>query len=931
MNYANLTKEDLISKLEKLERERDELRDKPELTFDQATENEFLKERQFTDKLINSLPGIFYLYSIDGDETRLIKWNKNHEKVTGYSAEELRDMKIFDFFSEKEYPTIREAFNKLTKTGEIGIEANLKLKNGELIPHYFEGHMLSDTDGNFLLGVGLDITKQIESENKLKASEEKYRRIFETMQDGYLLADIDGKLVSANPSAIRILGYNNEEELIGKSLGHDIHTDDKEREKTLKDLIINDKVLNREQIFRKKNKDEIYVDCNIQVIKNAQGKVIATEGTFRDITKRRLAEEELKKYQNNLEGLVKERTIELEKSHKENLKLSKAIEQSHATVVITDRDGNIEYVNPNFTRTTGYSADEAINQNPRILKSGQMPQSYYKEMWDTISSGKIWKGDFINKKKNGELYWESTIISPILNDKDEVSHFVAVKEDVTHRKQIESELKKSKELAEEANRLKSAFLSNMSHEIRTPMNAILGFSEILSRHIKDRNQLDYLSSIQSSGKTLLQLINDILDLSKIESGKLDLSYEPVNIQNLVKDTVEMLKMESHEKGLPLNTSISKDLPSIVNIDELRIKQLLINLLNNAIKFTKKGYIEVEIGCLNKKKRHLDLLIKVEDTGIGISKKNQQNIFQAFNQIEGKDSKRFEGTGLGLAITKQLVTLMNGTIKLESVVGKGSIFTIVLNKVKYNEAVVEFENSIDFDPDSLEFEESSVLIVDNIKTNRDVLKAYLSSYNIKIIEAEDGKEALTAIEKYKPDLVFLDLRMPVMDGYEAHKIIMKNPNWSRIPIIAITASAFDKDEKKIIALGFSGYIRKPAGLIEILSCLMKHLKHTAEVKHEDIAVEVTIESIDKLDEVLLEIDKKAMPVWKEIMKIRKMKDVLLLSEFLVEIGKKYNAGSLIQYGNELQLATQSFNIDKELKLVQQFPDYVKRLNSSSNGN
>ena len=498
--------------------------------------------------------------------------------------------------------------------------------------------------------------------------------------------------------------------------------------------------------------------------------------------------------------------------------------------------------------------------------------------------------------------------------------------EVRSREKAEHSAEKARKIAEEANKAKSTFLANMSHEIRTPMNAILGFSEILSKRIKDPSQLDYISSIRSSGKTLLTLINDILDLSKIESGKLDFSYEATNIKKLIQDIAKMFQIKATDKDLQLNVIISEELPAILYIDELRIKQILINLINNSIKFTEKGYVEIEVTTQNQSENYLDLKLIVEDTGIGISKEYHKKVFKAFDQIGSLDNKIYEGTGLGLAITQQIVKHMKGNIELKSELGKGSVFTIILKKVKISSDEIEFEEKIEFNPDSIQFEESTVLIVDDIKTNRDVLKGSLSGYKINTIEAKNGQEAITAIDKYKPDLVFLDLRMPIMDGYEANEMIQKNPNWSNIPVIAITASAFDKDQKKVIDLGFSGYVRKPASLNDILQMLKKHLRHTIISLNEEFIAEDKIETIIKLEEVLLEIDKKAMPVWNEIKNIRKKKNVIMLAEILNEIGKNYDAMPLISFGDELLSACKKFNIQKEMKLLKQFPDFVKKLNT-----
>ena len=777
-----------------------------------------------------------------------------------------------------------------------------------------------------------DISDLKNAEQELIRSEQRFALAMQGANDGLYDLNIKDNSIYFSPRYKEMLGYKDKEiKNDFESWVNLLHPDDiDEAQKEVNKFQSGDE-LNYESRFRLKHKDGSYRNILSRAfgVRSESGSMTRIVGTHVDITNLKKAELEILKLNEDLEKRVKRRTHELEQSLSENVKLSEAIEQSHTTVVITDNKGNIEYVNPNFSRVTGYSIEEIKNQNSRILKSGEMSDLFYKELWDTILSGNIWQGEFINRRKNNEFYWESAIISPIFDKNGEITNFVAVKEDISDRKLLEDELLKSKVQAEEANKAKSTFLANMSHEIRTPMNAILGFSEILSNRIKDQSHLDYLAAIQSSGKTLLELINDILDLSKIESGKFDFSFEPCDIKELIKETVGVLKVKSDQKELGLNKIISEELPNIVNIDELRIKQILINLLNNSIKFTDKGHIELEVSCQNKTTATLDLVLKVKDTGIGISEENHHSIFQEFNQIEDLDSKKFEGTGLGLAITKQLVNLMNGTIELESEIGKGSIFTIVLNKVKYSDKQIELKESTKYDYELIKFEETTILVVDDLKSNREVLKAYFEGFNLNIIEAENGEEAIAAIKQYKPQLVFLDLRMPVMDGFETIKIIMKNPYWSKIPIIAVTASAFDTDEKKVIDLGFSEYARKPVSLNEILRITKKYIKHNIIFKDEEISTEFITEIADNLEEVILEIEKKSVPVWKKIKKLRKREKVVLLANILMEIGQNFDSVIVSNYGKELLSASQLFNIKKEMKLIKEFPAFIKELKDMNN--
>lgn len=353
-------------------------------------------------------------------------------------------------------------------------------------------------------------------------------------------------------------------------------------------------------------------------------------------------------------------------------KLSQAVIQSHASVVITDPEGNIEYVNPRFALVTGYSEEEAIGQNPRILKSGRHSDEFYEQMWATITSGNTWKGEICNKNKEGGLYWESATISPIVDDKGEVVNFVAVKQDIT-------DLKKAKEEAERATRAKSDFLANMSHELRTPLNAILGFSEMLATEMAGELndiQKEYLNDVYESGNHLLLLINDILDLSKVESGNMELDLSKVEIGSLIERCLVFFKEKALKKNQTITTDIKGDIDDFL-ADELKLKQVLINLIGNAVKFTDdSGKITIHA-----QKSDKNLQITVEDSGIGIDKKDMNKLFEPFQQLENVYTKKVQGTGLGLALSQSMIEMHGGTLSVESILGEGSSFTVTIPTIK----------------------------------------------------------------------------------------------------------------------------------------------------------------------------------------------------------------------------------------------------------
>jgi PAS domain S-box-containing protein len=349
-------------------------------------------------------------------------------------------------------------------------------------------------------------------------------------------------------------------------------------------------------------------------------------------------------------------------------KLSSAVEQSPVSILISNLSGDIEYVNPTFTKVTGYTFDEVKGKNPRILSSGETPSEGYKKLWETIISGKTWQGEFHNKKKNGELFWEFASISPIKDVKGMTTNFIAIKEDITERKIAQMELIAAKEKAEEMNSLKTKFLANMSHELRTPLIGVLGYAEILKNDLKIAEQQAMAGTIHDSGKRLLHTLNLLLDLTRIESDKEDIYIRKIDVGEITIRAVKLFDINAANKNLLLTTSIIKNIKA--NLDERIFVQIINNLVNNAIKFTDKGKITVEIDSEND-----DVVLRVRDTGIGIPEEKQEIIFEEFRQVSEGLNRRHQGTGLGLTITKKYIDILNGTISVNSKINHGSVFTV----------------------------------------------------------------------------------------------------------------------------------------------------------------------------------------------------------------------------------------------------------------
>ena len=559
-----------------------------------------------------------------------------------------------------------------------------------------------------------------------------------------------------------------------------------------------------------------------------------------------------KNYGDKIVLIIKDMTDE-RKIKNELLKLKRAIEQAPVSIVITDINGIIEYVNPFFCKITGYTKEEAIGNTPGILKT-EFNKKFYKDLWDTISSGKIWEGEFLNCKKNGETYWEKAIISPVFNKNGIITNFVAVKQDVTEIKNLQKKLIKAKEEAELANKSKSEFLANMSHEIRTPMNAIWGFIDLLYQTSLNETQKKYLDIIKSSSENLLKILNDILDLSKLESGNIEFEKINFNIHRIIIQCINIFSKKAEEKGISLKYKIDENVPEYLIGDPTRISQVINNLLSNAIKFTENGEVGIKVNLKNMYKSEAELLIIVYDTGIGIEQDKLNKIFDPFSQADSSITRRYGGTGLGLTIVKKIINYYNGKIWVESKIGKGTkfFFTLLL-KTGTEEDIEKLTKKSD--DKIVNFSGVKVLVAEDNLTNQILIKEILKKFNIEVEIANNGVEALKKLGNQNYDLIFLDWHMPEMDGIETVKILRKIEKNEviidkridktlisklknrKFTIIALTAAVMDSDKEFLSKAGFNEFLSKPIIIEDLIEILKKYLKHSKykEVIKEDLSL------------------------------------------------------------------------------------------------
>lgn len=524
------------------------------------------------------------------------------------------------------------------------------------------------------------------------------------------------------------------------------------------------------------------------------------------------------------------------------------------------------------------------------------------------------------KNLDGEIIEGLLSISPIkFHQKDAYLNIVV---NLNSRIEMERQLEAAKDFAETANKAKSEFLANMSHEIRTPMNAIIGFTELLYEQIKDEKLKTFVKTIKSAGNSLLLLINDILDLSKIESNNITINKKVIDSHDLFEEVGNVFTMSIREKNLALILEIDPKIPNALYIDATRLRQILFNLVGNAVKFTDKGVIKLRAVAENEDTIHssVDLRIDVIDTGIGIPEAEINNIFENFQQQEGQSVRKYGGTGLGLTISKRLTELMDGTLTVTSKVNQGSCFSVILKSIEI--ASIAADSKIDATSPSnfdITFPHCRILIVDDIKNNRDLLQEIFSRLNISTEHAVNGEEAVKYALNDKFDLIMMDIRMPKMDGYQAAKLIKEvSPN---LPIVALTASVMRDDYELQRKNNFNGYLRKPILKRELLNELQLHLPFEMTEK-EETASEDTENKVCINTELAEKLKIEYLSSCQKLQQSNNLNDIAKFASQLDELSNEYNDNNLKSFAQKLTDATESFDI-KSIK--QSLIHFIEQVN------
>jgi PAS domain S-box-containing protein len=662
--------------------------------------------------------------------------------------------------------------------------------------------MVPETDPTNLQQSVLIILRNINRykliEEKLIESEKRYEMAIEAGDLGIWDYVVGSGKTFYSRKWKSILGYYPDEISDDYSIWEDLlHPEDKDRMILLINNFINSnlRVYEAEFRLRHKNGNYIWIRSRATVLRDENGKALRMLGTHRDITDEKKSESEFKK-------------------------LHQAIIQSPISVLITDKDGYIEFFNPAFCKISGWNDQEIIGKKPSILKSGFQPASFYEKLWKTISSGNEWQGEFKNRKKNGEYYWELASISPIKNNFGTITHYVKIAENISYLKKIEKDLKKAKQDAEIANNYKNLFLANMSHEIRTPINTIIGFSELIkNENLPSQKRHKYSGIIEENSQSLLRLIDDIIDVAKIEANELKIKKEACSLGELFSElemTYNNFPKRKEKQNLELIFQIPEEAHhDVIFTDPYRLKQIINNLYLNALKYTERGHIEIGYTIINDNK----LRFFVSDTGTGIPPSRIKNIFKRFTQNEETIGSDSPGSGLGLSICKDLAALLGGDINVKSVEGEGSIFFLTLpyDKIKIPMVRAAVKPAT---PSRYNFSNFTIMIAEDTPYNYEYLYSILQKTGANVVWAKDGIDVLKMYNSSKIDLILMDIQLPEINGYEAtSQIRLTNQT---MPIIAQTAYAMAEDKQKCMEAGCNEVLVKPIRMDDVLATVAKYL-------------------------------------------------------------------------------------------------------------
>lgn len=769
-------------------------------------ENKLKEQLRFTEYLIDSIPTPVFFKNISG---KYVIWNKVCTEYFGIERKNAIDNTASYLYSGEHSEKFQQMDSDVIRTGKVinfeFIVYNQKKKEeADLIlikaPFYdFKGNISG------IIGIMTDISEGKKNERILLEYKEYITNLIDTANIMIINLDVNGNIILFNKKAEEITGYKSKE-ITGKNYF--------------------------EIIVPKKKYPRVYEAflsflSKGGVAPKSMDSVILTKNGKEKLISWRNSEV---KHNGELTGILAFGIDITESKENESIinRLSKTVEQTSDIIIITDSMSRIQYVNLSFTNVTGYTKEEVIGKTPKFLKSGLMKKEFYAELWKTVVAGNTWHGEFINKKKNGEHYYQYGSISPVKDNEGNITNYIAINSDISGIKGAYEELKSMKTKVEESNRLKFSILSNLDSEFRTPLISILGFTEILNKEIKDEWQKEILKDINKQSKHLLKTLSSILKLSRLESNEIKPNIKKINIIPLAKEIIDEYRILAEEKGLEI---LRNDFPDDITIqgDHLMLREIIENLLDNAVRYTDKGFIKIEFDKV-KEDDKLYALVKIKDTGKGIREDKLDLIFREFVTDVNERLRNKEGPGLGLTISSYMAKLMNGKITVESKLFKGSEFILYIplltdNSLKYYKSgdevkFKEMKKNANFKP---ERKKTQLLLVEDNLSNINIVEIFLSEI-CSIDSVTSGEEALKMILKKSYDIIVMDINLGQgMNGIAAAKEIFKTKKYGNIPIIAVTGYALYSDREKLLSEGFTDYLAKPFTKQQLINLILKYVK------------------------------------------------------------------------------------------------------------
>lgn len=743
----------------------------------------------FEELISNLRVGVYR--SAPGPQGKFLFANPALASVLGYSMKEILEVPVIKIYQD---PRQRKALiKKILNQGYVrGEEMRFKRKDGNGVWCSVTAIVSKDQKGKiqWIEGIVEDVTFRRNVERELLESKELFRIVFDNSPVAITVTDKEEKIIAWNSFAEKIIDTS-KEDLFNKPVRELYPPKEWRRIRSLRVRrrgIVSDV---ETQLIRRDG-TIIEVSLSLSVLKNADGNITGAIGIMRDITHQKMAERKLRESEN------KTRII---------------LDNSAAAITLTDQNENIVSWN-RFT-------EQLLGMKKQDLYMKPVSFLYPKEEWKKIRDENIRKVGSRHHletkviKKDGQIIDIDLSINVLKDANKNIIGSVGIMQDITDRKKAEEMLVQAKLTAEEASRAKTLFLANMSHEVRTPMNAIIGMIDLTLDTPLNEEQKDNLRTAKDAAGNLLSLINDILDLSRVEAGKVNLECIEFNLWNVIHSVCKGLSVLAHNKNLELVRNVNHDVPELLKGDPVRLRQVIINLVNNAIKFTHKGEIGVNVKLKELKEDVCELVFSITDTGIGIPPDKQQILFAAFTQADDSTTRRYGGTGLGLAISKKLVEMMGGTIWVESEQFKGSTFsftaTFKLAKKDAVSAVLTDQEGIEGQPKGpADIAGARILLAEDNLINQKIVIKMLEKCKCTIEVAQNGQEAIDKNSKGSFDVILMDVQMPILDGLEATKLIREEEKQTgrRVPIIAMTARAMTGDEEKCLQSGMDSYISKP---------------------------------------------------------------------------------------------------------------------------